>query len=74
MTRFFTDFQYPPKEREAHFQNRWNRASIRFPFTESKCARFYRVSHASLASEDLCGRALGRPPHPREKIVPIIIT
>jgi hypothetical protein len=34
----------------------------------------YRVSHSGLASEDLCGRALGWTLHPTEKTFPIIIT
>jgi hypothetical protein len=34
----------------------------------------YRVFHSGLASEDLCGRALGRTLHPRKQTFPIIIT
>jgi hypothetical protein len=37
----FANLQYRPKEREVHFQNRWDRLSIPFLFTESKCAQFY---------------------------------
>jgi hypothetical protein len=34
----------------------------------------YRVSHSSLSSEDLCGRALALTLYPIEKTFPIIIT
>jgi hypothetical protein len=36
-------FQYPRKQREAHFQNSWDPLIIRFAFRQPKCTPFYSL-------------------------------